>query len=230
MGLDNAPENLRAIEVAKECLASLGHAIEVASPRWDREALTRAYLVPVAASVAREVARAEQAAGRPVTRAELEPGTMLLAELGRRLSAADLVEAMEVAERLEHELARFFERFDLLLTSTTCRPPPPIGTFAPKTVDRVALPVARRVLPTATLWKLLRAEAAKQLEVMPNTEVFNLAGVPAISVPVCFTDDGLPIGAQLVARFGAEGLLLQVAAQLERELAWAERRPPSLAR
>jgi len=96
--------------------------------------------------------------------------------------------------------------FDLLLTPTTGEPATPLGAFeAP--ADQPAAPIMRAV-PLAIF-----------------TAVFNTTGQPAISLPLHWTADGLPIGAQLVAAYGREDLLIRVAAQLEQASPWAERWP-----
>ena len=99
------------------------------------------------------------------------------------------------------------EGHDLLLTPTIAEPPPPLGTFDSP--------------PDNPLHGLFRAA-----EVVPFTPPFNVTGQPAISLPLHWNDDGLPIGVQLVAPFGREDLLLRVAAQLEAAQPWADRRPP----
>ena len=99
------------------------------------------------------------------------------------------------------------EGHDLLLTPTIAEPPPPLGTFDSP--------------PDNPLHGLFRAA-----EVVPFTPPFNVTGQPAISLPLHWNADGLPIGVQLVAAFGREDLLLRVAAQLEAAQPWADRRPP----
>jgi len=97
--------------------------------------------------------------------------------------------------------------FDLLLTPTIAEPPPLLGQFD-SPVDN-------------PLHGLLRAA-----EIVPFTPAFNVTGQPAISLPLHWSGQGLPIGVQLVARYGREDVLLRVAAQLEEAVPWAARRPP----
>ena len=100
--------------------------------------------------------------------------------------------------------------FDLLVTPTTAQPPPRLGALASP--------------PDAPLEGFVRAAPYGAF-----TAVFNLTGQPAISLPLHWTADGLPVGVQLVAAFGREDLLLRVAAQLEQARPWKDRRPPTFA-
>ena len=96
--------------------------------------------------------------------------------------------------------------FDLLLTPTCAEPPPPLGSFdAP--ADQPLLPIVRAV-PFAAF-----------------TAAFNTTGQPAVSLPLGQSEDGLPIGVQLVAAYGREDVLVRVAAQLEAAAPSADRRP-----
>ena len=97
--------------------------------------------------------------------------------------------------------------FDLLLTPTCAAPPPPLGHFAGTAENPLA-------------------GYASAMPFGVFTSVFNLSGQPAISLPLHQSADGLPIGVQLVAAVGGEGLLLRVAAQLEQAAPWAGRLPP----
>jgi len=97
--------------------------------------------------------------------------------------------------------------FDLLLTPTLTAPPPPLGSFVPDARDPVTVGIR-----------------ASQLAAF--TSPFNLTGQPAISLPLHWGTEGLPIGVQLVAAYGREDLLIRVAAELEAARPWADRRPP----
>jgi amidase len=97
--------------------------------------------------------------------------------------------------------------FDLLVTPTLAEPPLPIGTFANDPAAPMA-PMAR-----AGQW-------------VAFTPAFNSSGQPAVSLPLHWTADGLPVGVQLVAAYGAEDVLIRVASQLEAAQPWADRRPP----
>jgi amidase len=103
-------------------------------------------------------------------------------------------------------VAAFCAGYDLVLTPTLALPPVPVGW----------------VREPADPWE----QYERALEFTPFTPAVNVAGLPAASLPLASTGDGLPIGVQLIASHGAEPLLFRVSAQLEEARPWAERRPP----
>lgn len=218
------PECRTAVERTAEHLARLGHDVEPARPDFDREATADAYLSTVAANVYGDLAHAERTTGRRVRPRDVELATWVLREIGRTLSAGRLMELHNIQGKTRWSVARFFQRYDLLLTSTTAKPPAEIGALMPTPVERVGLEVLRR-LPLPMLLRQALVAARRQFAAYPNTQLFNITGQPAISLPVHRTATGLPVGVQLAARFGEEGTLLRVAAQLEAELRWERVQP-----
>jgi Asp-tRNA(Asn)/Glu-tRNA(Gln) amidotransferase A subunit family amidase len=150
-----------------------------------------------------------------------------MAALGRATRPVDLIRAIERRHEHVRRLAEFHRSFDLLLTPTTATPPPRIGAFD----IPPALRKAQQGLLTARAAGLLRLTPivdqliTENLGWVPYTQLANLTGRPAMSVPLHWTADGLPIGGQFVGRLGAEGQLLRLAAQLEVSRPWADRRP-----
>lgn len=226
LGRENHPDCVAAVHDAAALLRDLGHEVEVTAPALPRQALVRAYLLIVAANVAAEVSAAEALVGRPVTTDDFEPGTLLLRDVGRKFSAAELVEHLHVVERATVTIVEFFSRYDLWLTSTMARPPAEIGAFLPSAAERGVLALLRRAPAKAALRRILDELADEQIEALPNTQLFNMTGQPAISLPLSWSTQGLPIGVQLAGRFGDEATLLRIAHQLEQARPWADRRPP----
>ena len=124
-----------------------------------------------------------------------------------RLSASEYLAALEVKNRFTRAMAGWWaDGFDLLVTPTLPEPPPRLGELVPD--------------PAMPLKGWTRAG-----ELVTFTLPFNVTGQPAISLPLHWTGDGLPLGVQLVAAHGREDLLIQVAAQIEEAHPWAARRP-----
>jgi amidase len=202
------PDCIAAAEATARVLEQLGHHVEPAHPAaLDDPEYIPSFLVRWTAGVAWNLKYWEAKTGESIGPEDVEATTWALAELGRTHSAADYLRAVEHHQQLTRVNAEWWQDgFDLLLTPTTGEPATPLGTFAPDPENPVA-PIMRSV-PLATF-----------------TAMFNTTGQPAISLPVHWTAEGLPVGAQLVAAYGREDQLIRVAAQIEQASPWAERRP-----
>jgi amidase len=141
---------------------------------------------------------------------ELEPVDAMLMQLGRSAPASQLYKVMNELQDESRKQVAFFDDYDLLLTPTVAAPPPVVGDFA-------------RTLQEAP------GEIAKILDKIPFTPTWNQTGQPAVSIPLSMSEDGLPIGVQLVGRPADEATLIRVSAQLEAAKPWADRRPPAFA-
>jgi Asp-tRNA(Asn)/Glu-tRNA(Gln) amidotransferase A subunit family amidase len=141
----------------------------------------------------------------PEWRDRLDPGLVRIIEAGRAVSAFDVARAELARNELQQRAARFFARYDLLLTPTMTLPPFAIGVDFPAEVG------GRRVM--GMQWTAF-------------TFPFNLTGQPSASLPAGWTEDGLPIGLQVVGRRWEDALVLRACAAFEALQPWAERRPP----
>jgi amidase len=214
-----------AVHAAAALLRELGHEVEEAAPAIDRDALVMAYFTIVASNAARLLERAAAAVGRPLDRDGFETVTWFLRQLGARLSAAELLAALEEGQRAGRVLAAFHQRYDVLVTSTLGTPPKRLGELGPTAAQQRVLTTLSRLPLRPLLLRALAEMGPEALEALPNTQLFNLTGQPAASVPMGWTPEGLPLAVQLAGRFGEEGLLLQLAAQIEVAQPWVERLP-----
>jgi amidase len=214
-GLDSDPECVAAVETARKLLESLGHTVEDSSPVDPQLAetldLEDSFMTRWAAGQAATLDQLAMIVGREITADDVEPLTWALAEVGRERSSARYLTDHGLHQLVARGIAAWFEGgYDLLLTPTMAEPPVPLGTYDQHAGD--PLDAFRRAVPAGAF-----------------TAIFNSTGQPAISLPLHWTADGLPVGIQLVAPFGREDLLIDVAAQLERKQPWIERRPPVFA-
>lgn len=224
-GTETHADCTAAVDDAAALFEDLGHDITEATPAFDKEGLTLAYLRIVASSLAADIAQYAATTGRKPTPDQFEVETWLLATIGRKTHASVLAADLALIGRETRRMARFFEQYDLLLTPTLARPPVLIGELQPKPAERNAMKTLQRLPVKKLLDLVLNQLAAEALAATPNTMLFNLTGQPAASIPLFWNAAGQPIGVQAVAGFGREDLLFRVAGQLERARPWDHRIP-----
>jgi amidase len=219
IGLLDTPWNGAALdpEIAEATLAvareleALGHRVErVTAPlgtSWDSFVQANAHIW--CATLVRWIDGLAAATSRPIDLSTLEPATLACYAYGLQARAVEFAGALEVRNLIARSVAGWFDDFDVLLTPTLPRLPHALDTYSrgAQTMDGLQ-------------W------TARVFEHSPFTPVFNVAGTPAMSLPLAMSrQQGLPIGLQFAARFGAEEVLLRLAGQLEQALPWHERKP-----
>jgi amidase len=212
--VDVSPQRavVAAAQNAGRLLESLGHTVEEGGPGGLEEMdLVDTFLTRWMAGQALALDELGAVVGRPVRREDVEPLTWALAEEGRRRSAGRYLSAVAQHQRVARMIAGWFESgFDLLVTPTMGEVPPPLGAFDDSGPE--PLQAIHRGEQTAAF-----------------TAILNATGQPAISLPLHWDGDGLPVGVQLVAPHGREDVLIRVSAQLEQARPWADRVPPLFA-
>jgi Asp-tRNA(Asn)/Glu-tRNA(Gln) amidotransferase A subunit family amidase len=217
------PEAVAAVESAAALLTELGHEVEEVTPPHDDEALARDFLTIWFAQLHGQVADVKRRLGSADS--HFEADTLASAELGRAAGMLPLLQSLANVNDYTRDLAGFHETYDLFLTPTLAKPPLAVGALT----SPAPLQKAARVVAKARAGKLLAATGildqliADNIGWVPYTQLANLTGRPAISVPLHWTATGLPLGVQLVGRLGADGLLLRLAAQLEEARPWFHR-------
>jgi amidase len=198
-----------AVQRTAKLLADLGHELVEAAPAYDWAAFVDSQHVIWTAGTAWWIYGMSRLLGREPSAENLEAVTLDCWEAGRRWTALELLAAQQHCNDVSRSVGAFFVEHELLLTPTLARPPVRLGEIDQ---NRSGLGA--------------RAWLESLLPYLPFTPLFNVTGQPAISLPLHWTDGGLPIGVQLAGRMGAEATLLGVAAQLEEAAPWAGRRPP----
>ncbi|MFT5429871.1 MAG: amidase [Myxococcota bacterium] len=222
---NNHADCVSAVDDTVELLRSLGHEVVEAMPPFNKEELVHAYFVVVAAGVARMCEIASASAGRKPRAGDFEPSTWVLAQIGWKSSAADLVAAQMAIQVASRGVAEFFQTYDGFVSSTIANPPARVGELAVGAGERRQLALLRALPLKPLLDFALKKMADGRLGWTPNTQLFNQTGQPAMSVPLFWNAAGLPIGTQIVGRFGDEAMLFRLAAQLEEARPWAGRKP-----
>jgi amidase len=199
-----APECLKAVSDAVRLLLGLGHDVEEVGLPDGLDAAIAASGVVLGGHISADLDAKAQQLGRPIVEADVEPLTFARYQNARQASASDYVRALRTVHAYGRAMAALFKDVDVLVTSTLGSEPVEAGVL--RGVAPGAAGVARRAF-------------------MPNTRIFNLTGQPAMSVPLAWSDGGLPLGVQFVARMGDEATLFRLTAQLEQAAPWAGRRP-----
>jgi amidase len=222
---DPHPEALAAVEDAVRLLTDAGHHVEEAPVGYDDAALAQDFLLPWFVRAAREV---EEARALYPGKDGLELDTRIMGAIGRATPATDHEAALERWHTYVRALSAYHRTYDLLLTPTLSQPPIKVGALDTPLAERIGARVALALRLGRLLPKLGVVEQAvrRNLAWVPYTQLANLTGRPAMSMPLYWTADNLPLGVQFVARPGEEGTLLRLAAQLEEARPWKDRRPP----
>lgn len=220
-------ECVKAVENAAHLLEKMGHHIEEARPEIDGLGLAKSYLAMYFGEMAADIDELGSVLKRKAGRKDVETMTYTLALLGQSFSSGYLVEALRRWDHAARKMGQFFKTYDLYLTPTTAHPPAKIGELKPKPIETLLM----NTVNSLKLGWLLKASgivdtlAEKSLERTPFTQLANLCGLPAISVPLYWTTEGLPLGVQFIGPFGNEALLFRLAGQLEKAQPWFERKP-----
>ncbi len=204
------PDCLAAANDAARLCADLGHTVEeVPASALSHPKIGVLFGQLFASFVGWAIAYWERELQKKITRDQLEPITWDSYQSSLKRTAVDHLVIVEEIQRFSRKIAEWYERerYDLLLSPTMTVPPLKTGSFQ-------ALPENPR--------KWLDAALA----FVAFTRVQNMTGQPAMSVPLFWTAESLPIGVQFAARFGEEGLLFRLAGQLEKARPWRERKPP----
>jgi amidase len=216
------------VEATAKLCQDLGHEVLEAAPKIDGQMFAQAFLTMVAGEVRADMEEAGALVGRKATFKDFEPGTWALGLLANKITAAEYAKSVRYLKLTGRQICGFFENNDVLLTPTLALPPLPAGALRPKGAQMQVLKLLGSLNAGALLKALagIDALAGQVYSFMPYTPVFNVTGQPAMSVPLHWNDEGLPIGMHFVGRYGDEATLFRLAAQLEQARPWADRLPP----
>jgi amidase len=196
----------RAARDAAELLAGLGHEVAEIAPPWSNQEVLPDFTRAFGPMVSMQVVVGGQLSGREPTADDVEPLTWTMYEHAREQSTLEFLAAEGRIKALARHVVAFLSDYDLVLTPALARPPIAIGEVHGRGPDP---------------WEHYRRSG----HFTPYTAIFNVTGLPAISLPLYETEDGLPLAIQLAAGPLREDVLLAVGAQLEQARPWAERTP-----
>lgn len=206
-GVQIHPDCITAVNDAARLCSGLGHEVVEAAPKLNGELLAPMFMVIWSAGCAWTIDGAAHGLGRQPSADQFEPATWALYQMGLAQTGAGYMMALAWIQAASREVARFMLDYDVWMTPTLGEPPLPLGSFDATSDDPMA-------------------GMRRAVQFVPFTPVCNMTGQPAMSVPLHWSDQGLPVGTHFVGRFGDEATLFRLAAQLEAARPWAARRPP----
>ncbi len=206
-GVQIHPDCINAVSEAVRLCGDLGHEVVEAAPKLDGDLMAPMFMTLWSAGCTWTIDGSAGGLRRQLGPDQFEPGTWALYQMGQKQSGAGYLTALSWIQAASRGVARFMLDYDVWLTPTLGEPPLPLGSFD--------APVEHPM-----------AGMARAVQFVPFTPVCNMTGQPAMSVPLYWNDQGLPIGTHFVGRFGDEATLFRLAAQLEAARPWSDRRPP----
>ena len=208
-GVETSPEMTSAVRFAASLLEQLGHKIEDSHPdAMDDPEFTNAFTTVIAAHIAHNLDEWGRVLGRDITEVDVEERNWMFATIGRSFTAPQYLDAIFWQQEWSRRMATWWTSdfnpngFDILCTPVLNGSPPKIGWLSD---------------PIEGLGRVT--------SIMQYTAQFNVTGQPAISLPLWWTENGLPVGIQFVAPFGREDLLIRLASEIEAACNWNERVP-----
>ena len=224
-GKQTHAECKKALEHSIELCKGLGHELVEKDLAINQQEMVRAYMTIVAASMAAEMREIERQFGKVLGPNDMELPTWILVLLGRALQAGELAHAVYLSRKAGRALGQFFDQHDFFMLPTMAYPPTAIGELDFSIVKKGLMQVLKTVPHRKLLLTALDQIVEESFEKIPNTELFNQTGLPAISVPLFWGKNNLPIGTQFVSAYGREDQLLWIARELEKANPWVDKFP-----
>ena len=222
------PDVLGGLADTVALLEELGHEVEERSPVLEGELFAKSFLIVIGAHTWAAIRDGEKAVGRKARRKDFESKTWLAHLMGGAFTAGEYVAAARNLQRIVRPVHELTEEVDVLLHPALSQPPLKLGFVDKGGVMGNLERYAGHLAPKA----VLRADAtldqasADSFAFTPWTPIFNVSGQPSMSVPLCTSSDGLPMGMMFTGKLGNEATLLRLAGQLEQARPWRDKRPP----
>ncbi len=223
IGTKVSKDAVQAIQKTSKLLESLGHIVEEATPQIDGMSLAKDFITTWFSQCAYTVNQVKQKFG--ATDQDFELDTLAIAAFGAKASAVDYINNLNNWGVYVAKMNHFFEHYDLFLIPSTASVAPKNGEVKTPSWQ---VPILKALLKVDQAHLLAKGKLVEQmiknnLQWVPFTQLANITGLPAMSVPLYWNKDNLPLGSQFIAPFGREDVLLQLAAQLEQAQPWASK-------
>lgn len=201
------PECVAAVEKGVELCRALGHEVEEAAPTYNAGDLGGAFLTLISAHTANVLQMRAAQLGRDLVPSDVEKQTWLMVEMARAMDASAYANAQTILQKEIKSVAPFFEKYDVLIQPVLGHPPVPLGSIDMNSDD-------------------IETYVSRVTSFTPFTSLYNMTGQPSMSVPLHWSKSGLPVGTMFTGRYGEDGRLYSLAAQLEKASPWIGKIPP----
>lgn len=220
IGTKVSQDAIQAVQQTAKLLESLGHMVVEDQPKIDGLALAKDFVTTWFSQFSYMQAQIKQQYG--ATDQDFELDSIALAAFGAKTTATEYIHTLDNWGLYSTQMNIFFEQYDLYLTPSTASVAPKNGEVATPTWQK---PILKGLLKLGKAHylaqgKLVEKMVQDNLSWVPFTQLANVTGLPAMSVPLYWNKQGLPLGSQFIAPFGREDRLLQLAAQLEQAQPW----------
>lgn len=216
-------------------LNELGHQVEEIVPGYKEEEIALDWFIVLLGNFAAHVEKLISVYGRHAVKRNLELLNYTLYKIGSALKAVDFINAKRKWRTYGYIMGQTLQKYDLMLTPTLGEPPIPVASIGPDKSDQRSMKLvsseagklitATRKMTLSLIEEIIQKTMKTQ---MPFTLIANITGQPAMSVPLYWTENGLPCGVQFLGRIGDEATLLRMAGQLEKARPWADKKPRNL--
>jgi len=216
-------------------LNELGHQVEEIVPDYKEEEIALDWFIVLLGNFAAHVEKLISVYGRHAVKHKVELQNYTLYKIGSNLKAVDFINAKRKWRTYGYIMGQTLQKYDLILTPTLGEPPIPVASAGPTKSDQRAMNFI-----SSGAGKLITANKGRTLSIieeiiqkimkaqMPFTLIANITGQPGMSVPLYWTENGLPCGVQFLGRIGDEATLLRMAGQLEKAKPWTDKKPRNL--
>jgi amidase len=227
LGHEVDEECVLAVKNTVQLLKDLGHEVTETDLPYPKEALTKVFVTIIIGEASGDLEELKEHLGRKVKVGDVELNTWLLGALGKVYTAQEYVVQKRAWNEIARNIGQFHQKYDLFLTPTLSRRPISIGELQNSKKENGQLQFIKNfgLIKTAKNNGAVDQLAEKSFSYIPYTPIANMTGQPAMSVPLHWSKDGLPVGVHFTARICEEDMLIRLAAQLEKAQPWFDKRP-----
>ena len=228
MSAEVHPDCLKSLQKTVELCKSLGHEVIEDDPDINKEEFARAFTTMICCETRTDILEIQYKLGRKVKLKDFEPATWAIALLGKHIKADSFIKAHRLINCIARKMGSFFNTYDILLTPTLAQPPVKKGALNSKGMELFFLKLLGGLNSGKILSKIagVNVMAERVFGFAPYTALLNATGQPAMSVPLYWNKENLPIGMQFIGKYGDEAGLLRLAGQLEKAKPWFNKMPP----